>query len=235
MANRDKQKYYWLKSDKEFFNKYKIRSLLSEKNGDTYCVILLQLKHESLNYDGVLRFSQKRAYTINELACVINRPVKQLKEALKVLEDKELIAVMDDGTIVIDDVNVGSATGQTIRKSGKDTVKNTNGLPDFYQEDTVKNTLEYRDKRLDIDDDIDKLYACARVEDPVCVCRKEEVIDRYREAGYPEKKISQALTLIGQHPFNEKSFAKIMELISEDSNVRNPAAYVHVMKENGDL
>lgn len=158
MADNDKKRYYWVKLDRNFFEKYKIKSLLSEKNGESFCLIYQQLMCECLNYideknNGILRFSKQRAYTINELANVINRKPKQLTEALKMLENKELLKVLDDGTIVIFDVNVGSITGQTIRKNKvNNVVENTNDLPNNYQLNEVKNTLDIRDKSIEIRD-----------------------------------------------------------------------------------
>lgn len=147
MAENDSKKFYWLKLNKDHFNEYKIRSLMSEKKGDTYTLIYEQLRCECLNYDGVLRYSKERAYKIDELAYVINRPPKLLKETLKVLVEKQLIEIWEDGTIYIFDVkdNVGNVSWQTIRKkrSGNSVVKNTKDLP----QDSVIPTLEIRDKR----------------------------------------------------------------------------------------
>lgn len=158
MADNDKKKYYWLKLEKDFFQKYKIRSLISEKNGEKNLIIYQQLMCECLNYvdeknNGILRFSQDRPYTINELASVINRKPKELQEALETLINKELLEVWEDGTICIYGVNVGSISGQTLRKnSGKNVVKTTEELPKNYRNKTVKTTLEYRDKSKEIRD-----------------------------------------------------------------------------------
>lgn len=142
----DSRKFYWLKLDKDHFNEYKIRSLMSEKKGDTYTLVYEQLRCESLNYGGVLRYSKDRAYKTEELAFVINRSPKLLAETLKVLKDKQLIEIWEDGTIYIYDVkeNVGNASWQTIRKKkgGNSSVKFTANLPN----EVVKNTTEIRDK-----------------------------------------------------------------------------------------
>lgn len=217
MADRDKQIFYWQKIDKDFFNEYKIKSLLSEPKGDTYCLILLALKNEVLNYVengvGVLRYSPKRAYTTNELASVINRPVKVLEAALKVLEDKELLSVEEDGTILIPDVNVGKATGQTIRKSGKDSVKNTTELP----KESVKNNLEIRDKRLEIryieDDD-----------------RYKAMLDRYKEAGYSDEILLKCIDQFQKNnvPIRADVFNKVINILTND-DITNKEGYCYAL------
>lgn len=212
MADKDKQRYYWLKMDKDFFNEYKVRCLLSEKKGDTYCVILQQLKCESLNYGGVLRFSEARAYTTSELASVIGRPVKLLEEALKVLCDKELIEIKDDGTIVIEDVSVGSITGQTLRKNGKTSVENTEEIPKKDGKKSVKDTLESRDKRLDIEEDI----------------KIKEITDRMLEMGYSAGLCEKALKLLNRdgYPHTAEFYQTILNTLT-DSEIFNKEGYIY--------
>ena len=155
MSDRDSQKYYWLKTDKDLYNSYKIRSLMSEKKGDTYLVIYEQLCCESLNYAGELRYSENRPYSVSELAYVINRPAKLLIEALDMLGQKELIEILPDGTIYIPGVQerVGCVSGQTLRKqrsnNSNSAVNFTNELPKKYRNETVISTPEIRDKSLE--------------------------------------------------------------------------------------
>ena len=148
--NNDKTKYYWQKLDKDFFNSYKIRSLMASKNGDSCIVILLQLMNESLNYDGILRYSQSRAYTLPELASVINRTPKQLGDALKMLQEAELLKVEDDGTIVMD-VDVGYETGSArrMREYRTKSEQNCDNVTKMSQRNSLQCHTEFRDKRLE--------------------------------------------------------------------------------------
>lgn len=226
MADKDKQKFYWLKLDKDFYQKYKIKSLISEKNGEKNLIIYQQLMCECLNYvdennNGILRFSKQRAYTINELASVINRKPKELEQALKMLINKELLEVWDDGTICIYDVNVGSITGQTLRKQkGNNVVEITKELPKNYQENAVKNTLEIRDKRLDIYDDSKIKY----------------LKNRWLEAGYTQKEVDSVGREIKYHHLNcdETTFTKIMNIIT-NNEISNRSAYIQALVKKGEL
>lgn len=221
MADRDKQVFYWQKIDKDFFNEYKIKSLLAEPKGDTYCLILLALKNEVLNHVedgvGILRYSPKRAYTINELASVINRPAKVLESALKVLQDKELISVEEDGTIRIPEVNVGKITGQSLRKSGKDSVKITKELPQNDQEESVNSTLEIRDKRLEEED----IY--------------KRMIDRYKEAGFSNDVLLEAIDTFRKYdaPVRNDLFAKIVNILSNGEIMNKDGYCYEVFKREG--
>lgn len=217
MAINDNKKFYWLKLDKDFFNSYKIKSLLSEKKGDTYTTILLQLKCECLNYEGVLRYSTNKAYTIEQLANVIGRTPKLLKETLDKLKELELIEIEEDNTIIISDVNVGSATGQTIRKGGKSGVKNTNELPQNEVKTEVRNTQEIRDKRLEIrldDDDINNINARARYLGADC------------------NVINKAIDVYKHYQISSKDFyQKIMNTML-DSEIYDKEAYISEIARN---
>lgn len=224
MADRDKQKFYWLRLDKDFFQKYKIKSLISEKNGEKNLIIYQQLMCECLNYvdeknNGILRFSEHRAYTINELASVINRKPKELEQALKMLINKELLEVWDDGTIYIYDVNVGSITGQTLRKNkGKQVVEITKELPQNYQDNEVKTTPEIRDKS------IENTY--------IDVVNKR-FKSKWVEAGYDEQLVDTALNVCKQN-LTEQNMQKVMNILT-NSEIVNPIGYIQTLKQKGAL
>ena len=193
MADKDKKIFYWIKTDKDFYNSYKIKSLLSEKKGDTYLVIYEQLCCESINYDGQLRYSQNRPYTITELANVINRTPKLLKETLEVLRNKELIDVLDDGTIYMYDVQnrVGSETGKARRM--RDYRTNERNCSENVANNEQKMSLEIRDKRLDkrdIEEGIQKLVSLGLYEE---VEKLKKYVDRYEPNFEEYKKIEDAV------------------------------------------
>lgn len=235
MADKDKQKFYWVKLDKDFFQKYKIKSLISEKNGEKSLIIYQQLMCECLNYvdekgNGILRFSQNRAYTINELASVINRKPKELQEALKTLINKELLEVWDDGTIYIYEVNVGSITGQTIRKNkGKYMVETTNELPKNYQENEVISTLDIRDKSIEIrDKNIE--------EDIIDNARKVNLlISNYRESGYNEDHITKTIGIFDKCKvvITPKLFQQIFNVVENEEIVNKDGYAYELFRKEG--
>lgn len=216
--NRDKQKYYWQKLDKDFFNEYKIRSLMALKKGDTYICILLQLKNECLNYDGVLRYSQTRAYTTAELACVIGRSPALLKEALKVLEEAELITIQEDGTIIMNDLDVGYETGKARRMRD---YRNAQMGENVANENATENAqkllqmgTDIRDKRLE-----------NRIEEDLKI---KEAIGRALEMGFSPKIIDDALTIFEKedYPKTADFYQKILNILT-DSTIYNKDGYIY--------
>lgn len=236
MADKDSKVYYWLKKDKDYYNKYKIKSLISETKGDTYLVILEQLQHEALNQveNGVgrLRYSLNRAYTIKELASVIGRTPKLLTEALNVLEDKELLKVEDDGTILVYDITVGKETGQTRRKNnskiGNDVVNFTEDLPQEYQKNEVENTLEIRDKRLEIEEDItNNTHASKNLFKDI-----DNIDARFRELGTDEEIMQRAKTIFAKYTIKTSGFyQRIMNVLTDDS-IYNKEGYIYEIALN---
>lgn len=213
---KDKQKFYWLKLDKDFFNEYKVRSLMSEKKGDTYIVILLQLMNESLNYNGVLRYSKTRAYSVPELACVIGRSVKILEETLKVLKEKELIEIQSDGTIIMK-VNVGSETGKAIRM--RESRSQSAQDPPEIRPESARLGTEIRDKRLE-----------NRLEEDI---RIKEIAMRLLEMGYDSAFVDETLEIFnkGLCPHTADFYQKIVNTMT-DANIYNKEGYIYKMAEN---
>ena len=219
MADRDSQRYYWLKLDKDFFNEYKIRSLMSRKNGDTYITILLQLMNECLNYDGVLRYSEKRAYRVEELACVINRPPKTLEEALKVLEEMELISIDEDGTIRMD-VNVGYETGKAIRmreyRSKK--AQMSENVADDEAQIVLQTSLDNRDKSIENRKEEDLI---------------KEATARMLEMGYSADLCDKALRLLYKdgYPHTYQFYQEILNTLTNDE-IYNKEGYIYQIARN---
>lgn len=218
----DRTKYYWQKLDKDFFNTYKVRSLMSNKNGDMYVVILLQLMNESLNYDGVLRFSESRAYTIPELASVINRTPKQLADALKMLQEAELLKVEDDGTIVMD-VDVGYETDKARKMREYRSQKTQDELQDGYKSvtDELQTSLHCRTRDKSIEN---------RTEEDMNI---KEITARTLEMGFPSAIVDEALNIYekGICPKTADFFQKIINTLT-DANIYNKDGYIYTMAQN---
>ena len=143
MAERDSKRFYWLKLKKDFFQQHQIKVLKSLPNGRLYALIYLELLAESTSHEGELRFSQMLPYDTVTLSAVIDEDKGNVEKAIEILINLELIEILDDGTLFMREIErlIGSETGQTIRKRE---AKLGGG------KSVVKNTLEYRDKSIDI-------------------------------------------------------------------------------------
>lgn len=168
MSARDKEKFYWWKKNKNYYSQHKIKALEKRKNGYAYSVLLDKIKCESTPYKGILKFSESRAFTIEELSAVVDMPIKLVKSGLEALEELELIKKHDDGAIEIIDFCkcVGSETGQTVRKrkateGGNSEVNFTAPLPQNDQKNTLESRV--RDKNIDIKNKIIYLISSSSI------------------------------------------------------------------------
>lgn len=155
MSSRDKEKFYWWKKDKNYYSNHKIRALERKKNGYAYSVLLDKIKCESTPYGGILKFSETRAFSIEELSAVVDMPIKMVKAGLEALEELELIKKYEDGSIEIIDFMkcVGSETGQTVRKREKKEGGNSEvNFTALVPQESLNNTLESRDKSKSIEE-----------------------------------------------------------------------------------
>lgn len=118
MAARDKERYYWLKLDRDFFKRHDIRVLESMQNGKDYELFYLKLICESIDHEGALRFSDAIPYNEPMLAAVTNTNVDTVKAALNALGALHMIEIFDDGTLYIREVEkrLGSETYAAKRK-----------------------------------------------------------------------------------------------------------------------
>ena len=93
------KKYSWLKLDKDFFKSHTTKILLARENGRDYVLIYLKLLAESIGHDGELRYSDELAYTVEDLAIVIDEDEELLSMAMDEFRKRGLMEIYDDGTI----------------------------------------------------------------------------------------------------------------------------------------
>ena len=118
MALRDKERYFWLKLHCDFFKRHDIRVLEKKQNGKELVLLFLKLMTESLDHEGVLRFSEDLPYTEEMLACVTDTDPEVLRAGIQSFQELGMLQVQEDGTILIPVVErlVGSETHQNRRK-----------------------------------------------------------------------------------------------------------------------
>lgn len=125
----DTKRFYWLKLDKDFFKRHDITIIESMPNGKDYILFYLKLLCESTSHEGYLRFSPTIPYNEDMLATLTRTNVDIVRSAIKIFTELNMMAVLDDGTLYIEQVQkmIGSATGQTLRKQlgGNAVVKST--------------------------------------------------------------------------------------------------------------
>lgn len=143
MAKDDDKRFYWLKLDKGFFKKPKIKIIEGMPNGKDYILFYLKMLCESTSHEGNLRLSETIPYNDEMLAIITNTNIDIVRSAIKVFTELQLMEILDDGTIYMEEVQkmIGSETGQTQRKrEAKYLIEGKVG---------VKNTQEIRDKSIE--------------------------------------------------------------------------------------
>ena len=95
------KKYYWLKLNKDFFDRHEIKIIEAMPNGKEYVLFYIKLMCESVSHDGDLRFSEKIPYTREMLASVTNTGMDVVDGAMDLLQDLGLVEYEDDGTYIM--------------------------------------------------------------------------------------------------------------------------------------
>ena len=101
---QEEKKYYWVKLNKDFFKDYKITILESMPNGKEYILIYLKLICESTSHNGELKFDFETPYTSETLAYLFHTDLEVMKQAMEIFQKHKLIHILEDGTIVLDEV-----------------------------------------------------------------------------------------------------------------------------------
>lgn len=117
MAEYSKEKLYFLKVPKDFFQGHYMRALEGVPNGREYELLYLKLMLESVAYNGWLRLSEGVSYTAEMISGITNTPIDSVRVGLQVLESFGLMSRNDDGSIFLP--QVPALTGSTTKGAEK--------------------------------------------------------------------------------------------------------------------
>ena len=108
----DSKKYYWLKLKRDFFKRHDIRIIEEMPNGKDYILFYLKLLLESIDHEGMLRFSDAIPYNEQMLSVVTNTNVDIVRSAMKIFIELNMMDIFDDQTIYMSEVEklIGSET-----------------------------------------------------------------------------------------------------------------------------
>ena len=101
MAERDKERYFWLKLHRDFFKRHDIAILEGMPGGKQMVLFYLKLMVESIDHEGMLRFSDTLPYSEEMLACVTNTEQETVHSALCALTELGLVEVLEDRTLYL--------------------------------------------------------------------------------------------------------------------------------------
>ena len=162
MIMSEDKKYYWLRLKKDYFKRHDIQIIESMPDGKEYVLFYLKLLCESIDHNGMLRFSDDLPYSDEMLATITNTKKEIACDALKHFVDLGLVEVLEDGTFYLKQVEnmIGQAeqdehtresTRQRVkayRERKKQSSNNTETLPKRYSNVTCNGEIE---KEIEID------------------------------------------------------------------------------------
>ena len=112
------KRYYYLKLKENYFDREDIKVLESMENGYLYSNILLKLMLISLKQEGRLRFKSAIPYDEKMLATITGHDIDNIRAALVIFTQMELIERLDDGTIYMLEIQdlIEQSSTETDRK-----------------------------------------------------------------------------------------------------------------------
>lgn len=101
MAEYSKEKLFYLKLNKDFFDQHYIKILETQPNGDKYVLFLMKLMCESISHNGYLRFNESIPYDETMLASITRSDIDVVRSAIKIFLAMEIVEFTKDKTLFI--------------------------------------------------------------------------------------------------------------------------------------
>ena len=155
------KKYYWLKLKRDFFKRHDIRIIEEMPNGKDYILFYLKLLCESVDHEGMLRFSEAIPYSDSMLATITNTNIDIVRSAIKAFSELGMMELLDDGTLYLHEVEkmLGFETKYAEQKRlYREKMKAIGQSPDNVQtmSDKSKSIEIELDKEIEKEKEIDK-------------------------------------------------------------------------------
>lgn len=114
----ESKKYYWLKLHRDFFKRHDVKIIKDQKNGAEYLLFYLNLLTESIDHEGMLRFSELIPYDEKMLSTITDTNIDIVRSAVTLFTNLGLIEIFDDKTIFMTEVQkmIGAETEYAIKK-----------------------------------------------------------------------------------------------------------------------
>ena len=90
--------YFWLRLKRDFFKRHDIQIIESMPNGKDYILLYLKLLCESVDHEGMLRFSDEIPYSEDMIATITGTDNHIVYDAMQYFVDLGLIEILEDGT-----------------------------------------------------------------------------------------------------------------------------------------
>lgn len=151
MAEEKQKRFYWMRLKEDFFKQHEIRVIEGMENGKEYVLFYLKLMVESIRHEGRLRFADTIPYNEKMLSSLTGTNIDIVRSAMKVLVELQLCELLDDQTIYLAEVEklIGSETAEAQKKRDQRATLSGEGTMSRQCPDNVRQSIEYRDKRIE--------------------------------------------------------------------------------------
>ena len=114
------KRYYWLKLDKDFFNRPDIKIIESQADGVQYSYFYLKLLLQSVETQGVLKYNNI-PFDVEMLSKITGTSPSVVKSAIDIFLKMNMLQILEDGSLFISEVALllGSETEDARRKREK--------------------------------------------------------------------------------------------------------------------
>ncbi len=114
------KRYYWLKLDKDFFNRPDIKIIESQADGVLYSYFYLKLLLQSVESQGVLKYNNI-PFDVEMLSKITGTSSSVVKSAIDIFLKMNMLQILEDGSLFISEVALllGSETEDARRKREK--------------------------------------------------------------------------------------------------------------------
>ena len=154
MIMSEDKKYYWLRLKKDYFKRHDIQIIESMPDGKEYVLFYLKLLCESIDHNGMLRFSDDLPYSDEMLATITNTKKEIACDALKHFVDFGLVEVLEDGTFYLKQVEnmIGCETKWAEKKRQyRESLKTEKGQTEDKSRTKKGHVRQEKEKEIDID------------------------------------------------------------------------------------
>lgn len=114
------KRYYWLKLDKDFFNRLDIKIIESQSDGVQYSYFYLKLLLQSVESQGVLKYNNI-PFDVEMLSKITGTSPSVVKSAIDIFLKMNMLQILENGTLFIPEVALllGTETEDARRKREK--------------------------------------------------------------------------------------------------------------------
>lgn len=148
-------RFYWLKLQRGFFRRPEIDVIEAMPNGKEYVLFYLKLLCESVDRDGLLRFTDTIPYNDDMLASITHTNIDIVRAAVQIFRQAGLMEMLDDGTLYMREVKAMTGSAADNDAANRKRLQRQREAMGQLRDTSVTKShesIEYRDKSIELRD-----------------------------------------------------------------------------------